>query len=482
MNLKLKICSLVLLLAMMISIVSCNNDNSNLPELDEDVVVMSYGDYTINEKEFMYILTSIKTDIVRTYNSYYGFSEEQTLAFVINDKSVAELIMEAAVEFSQKILIIERLADEAGITISNQDDIAAIDEYMSNLEYAYGGKDLFDVALVKFGFSRKGIERVKSNVLLEELIIDQRYGENGLAKIPSETVHKEFLDNFLAYEAGAFSYVNESAASYIKYEYTDAEILDYYSKNYVRVRQVLYDKNNKSEAEADLQKINSGDIELKDISSKNKSVKYEFVFTKDGSNFGESFEKSIFDMSIGEFKLIESDSGYHIVEKVELDTTVFDGNDTSANSAKNEVSVEMSKAKIRSEADALLNKLKSGEFKEFPETIEDFSNYIKIEKNFIYKNTNEYKDRFDLISSLGIGEYGIYNSKTEGVYIYKRVDFSESDITASLYSEIETALISVALNEYYASFFDSIEIKNEHLEKFDVITIPLLEEDFYMVG
>jgi hypothetical protein len=466
----------------MLSLVSCANNDSTLPELDEDVVVMKYGDYTINEKEFMYILTNVKTEVVMLYEYYYGYNEEQTLSSKIGDKTVADAIKEEAVNRAQKMLIIEKLADEAGITISNQEDIAAVDEYMSNIEYAYGGKDLFDVALVKFGFSRKGIERFAKSSLLEQLVIEQRYGENGLAKIPSETVHKEFLDNFLAYEAGAFSYVNESTAAYIKYDYTDAEILDFYKKNYVRVRQVLYSKDNKSEAEADFEKISKGEIEFKDISSKNKSVKYEFVFAKDGSNFGESFEKPVLEMNVDEFKMIESDSGYHIVEKLELDTTVFDGNEASAKSAKDEVVIQMSKNKIFSAAEDLKGKLTDGELKEFPKTVEGFSNYVKIEKNFINKSTGEYNDRLDLISSLKIGEYGIYNSNTEGVYIYKRVDFNESDITASLYSEIETALISVAFNEYYVSYFDSIEVDNDILGKFDVVTIPLLEEDFYMVG
>lgn len=482
MNLKIKICSLALLTAMLFSFISCANQNSDLPDLNEDVVVMSYDGYTINEKEFMYILTNVKTEVIMLYEYYYGYTEDQVMSLKIDDLTMADAIKNEAIKRAQKLLVIEKLAGDTGITVSNQEDIAAINEYMSDIEYAYGGKDLFDIELVKFGFTREGIERVAISSLLEELIIEQRYGENGLAKIPAETVNKEFVDNFIAYEAGAFSYVNQSAAGYIKYEFSDSEILDYYKANYVRVRQILYNKENKTEAEADLQKLNSKEIEMKDLASKNKSVKYEFVFAKDGSKFGEKFEKPVFEMNVGKFILVESDSGYHIVERVELDTTVFDGTDSSSSSAKEEVVIQMSRDKIRNEAEDLMSKLQSGESKEFPEKIEGYSNYSKISKNFIHKNSSEYKDRLDIISALKVGDYGKYDSQTEGFYIYKRVDFTEKDITATIYDEIETALISSAFNEYYTSYFDSIEIKNDLLEKFDVITMPLLEEDFYMVG
>ncbi len=482
MNLKLKICSIFLSAVLLLTLVSCSSQkNSSLPELDEETIVMSYGDYTINEKEFMYILTNVKTEVVMLYEYYYGYTEEQTMSLKIGDKTVADAIKEEAVNRAQKILVIEKLADEAGLTISNQEDIVAIDEYMSDIEYAYGGKDLFEIELVKFGFTREGIERVAKNSLLEELILDQRYGQNGDAKIPSETVQKEFLDNYIAYEAGAFSYVNESAAGYIKYEFQSAEILDYYLNNYARVRQILYKTENKSDAESDLQKLKNKEIKFDDILSKNMSTKHEFVFTKDESKFGEKFENGVFEMPIDSFELIESENGYHIVERVALDTTVLESG-SSTSSAKDDVVIQMSRAKILKEAETLMSKLQNGEANEFPEKIDGFSNYTKIEKNFVNKSNTEYKDRLDIISALKIGEYGIYNSKTEGVYIYKRVDFKAEDITDSIYTGIESALINQAFNEYYMSYFDGIEVKNDILDKFDVITIPLLEEDFYMVS
>ena len=482
MNLKVKICAVFLLISMLISLASCVNTNSNLPDLDENIIVMSYGDYTINEKEFMYILTNVKTEVVMLYEYYYGYSEEQTMSLKSGDLTVADAIMDEAINRAQRILVIEKLAAEAGITISNQDDIVAIEEYISNIEYAYGGKDLFDIELIKFGFTREGIKRVAENSLLESLILEQRYGQNGLAKIPSETVNKEFIDNFIAYEAGAFSYVNESAAGYIKYDFSNTEILDYYKENYVRVCQILYNEENKSDAESDLQKLQNGELKIEDLKSKNESIKYEFVFTHDSSNFGEKFETAAFEMNVGDIKLVESESGWHLVEKVALDTTVFDGNDASSTSAKDDVVINMSRDKIKREAESLLVKLNSGELTAFPEKVEGFSNYVQIEKSYISKNTSEYKDRLDVISALKSGEYGIYNSKTEGVYIYKRVDFTEEDITSEIYTEIETALITAAFTEYYSSYFDSIEIKNDIIAKFDVVTMPLLEEDFYMVG
>jgi hypothetical protein len=59
---------------------------------------------------------------------------------------------------------------------------------------------------------------------------------------------------------------------------------------------------------------------------------------------------------------------------------------------------------------------------------------------------------------------------------------SEKDITASIYTSIEDELTLTEFSEYIQSFYDQIELNEELLSKFDVVTIPKLDGELYTFG
>ena len=85
----------------------------------------------------------------------------------------------------------------------------------------------------------------------------------------------------------------------------------------------------------------------------------------------------------------------------------------------------------------------------------------------------------EMIAKIEVGKVEIQKSASVGTYLIKRLPLSESDITADVYSTIESNLSVKEFSEYVQSLYDYVNINTEVLEKFDIVTLPALEDEFY---
>ncbi|MBQ9848032.1 MAG: peptidylprolyl isomerase [Clostridia bacterium] len=497
----IKILSGIMSLLLVLSLCSCGGNGGSAG--DGGKVVMSYGDFTLTESEYMYLASYVKDSVVYSQQStlyqYTGtvYDESEILAMPVDDETtIADYIEDCAIEFGQQMLIIEALCNGAGITITDETALDEISQNLADLEYAYGGEDLFDIALVRLGFTKSGIERFERFSKLYDLIYDYRYGENGTAKVSESDVKKYFTDNYLRYEGCVYSYVDNEKNEYITFEYSDEEVKNYFYSDYVKVCHVLYktvDSSNKkldsekiaekkAKAEAALAAVTSGEKTMNDIKSETEDSGFEYTFTR--GQMVEAFEKAAFEMEIGEVRMVETEYGYHIMQKLETtDEQLFGKTDsngaTTSKGMKDEVIRTMSQAKIYNEASALLEKLNSGETEKFPTELTDVPYYSYQKEQFIDKSNSSYSSMAEMIAKIEVGKVEIQKSASVGTYLIKRLPLSESDITADVYSTIESNLSVKEFSEYVQSLYDYVNINTEVLEKFDIVTLPALEDEFY---
>ncbi len=500
MKIILRTVSLVMAIIMLFSFSSC--------EGVEDVVgsnedyVMKYGDFSLNEKEYMYIASYVKDQVVYNQQSYLYqytgtvYDESDILAMPVDDETTfADLITERTIKFAQQILIIENLCDEAKLVIDDQEDLDEIEGYIADVEYAYGGEDLFEIALARMGFSRSGIERLRKATVLYEKLYDHRYGEGGIARIPSDTVNKYFVDNYYSYDAAVFSYIDQTTGEKLVFDYTDDEIEEYFYSDYVKVRHILYKtvdssgkeleesklKEKEDKAKSAYDSIVSGEKSFDDFVKDTEDSGTDYVFTY--GQMVKEFEDASFEMNVGDVRLVKSEFGYHIIEKLEMsDTDLYgvkkDDGKTTGDITK-AVAAKMSSATIRKDALDVLDKLNNGDIKEYPEADKEKEYYSLIETTFIDKNNTSYKSLIDVLKELEVGVYTEKEFSNEGTYIFRLKDFTSEDITSDIYSKIEESLSFDAYSEYTESHYDSVEVNETLLEKFDVTTLPALEEEFY---
>ena len=499
----MRLISVVLIAFILLSLPACGGNDGEKAG-DGSAVVLKYGDLTISENDYMYIISTFKSRMVAEYQYYFSqygvsYSEADVLGLTLSeDKTVAQYIEEVSLEFAQQILIFEKLCMDANLTITDQEDIDTINGYLSDLEYAYGGEDLFEIELARLGLSRSSIERYLNANIYYELIHEYRYGENGMAAIPKETVHKNFLENYLRYDGALYAYIDYNSGEAYTFEYSDDEVKAYFDENYVKVRHILYktlDKSNnplsdadkaakKEKAEGAYQDVKDGKKTLDDLKTETEDGGYEYTFTK--GKMVENFEKASFEMEVGEVRLVETEYGYHLIEKLEktdadLFGTVKDDGKTEGG-CKTDVIEAMSAARIRSEGLALLEKLQSGEIDKYPETDDKVAYYINMEPSLIKKNDTNYATFIKMVQGIEEGKYAEKDFPGDATYIIRRLKLTEEDITTEIYTSIKDELALTAFGEYVQSFYDKIEVDQEVLDKFDVVTIPMLDSDFYVFG
>ena len=509
MNRISRIFSLILTIAMFMSLSACGASETE-SDIDgngvdgvagEDDIVMSYEGFNFTESEFKCIAAFIKDEEI--YNQQYTlyqqtgnvYSEADILAMKVDENTTfAELLMDYTIEFAQRLLIVEKLCADAGLSITNQADIDVIEGYMSDIEYAHGGKDLFDVELVRLGFERSGIKRYQSLAYLYDLLYESRYGENGTAPISKENVEKYFVDNYYYFDGAIYSYVDAEEGSAIMFEYSDEEIEQYFYDNFVKVRHILYltvdssgktlsesDKaDKKAMAEAAFAAIENGEKTFDDCLSENEDAQSEYVFTK--GEMVESFEEASFEMTFGEIRLVETEYGYHIIEKLELNNadlvgTVGEDGETTGD-FRDTVKKAMSAEKIHAEASNTVSKLNSGELKEYPEESDETPYFSVVSSAFVEMSDTQNATLVELLSE---AEFGVYYEKevpTSGVQIYRRIEFTANDITDDIYASIEEKLAVESLLDYIVDYYDNLEMDNEYFEQFDIVTLPLLGDNF----
>lgn len=497
-----RLIAIFLVVIMLFSFTACSEESASGGADGE--VLLSYGEYTLSEKDYMYILSMFKSQMIGYYQAYlaqYGASYEESDILELKmdeDTTLAKYIEDISLEFAQQMLIFEKLCGDANLSITNQKDIEEINDFIADLEYSYGGEDLFEIELARLGISRYSIERYMRSEFYYALIRDYRYGDNGVAVIPEEKVHAEFLKNYLHYDGALFAYVDYENGSAYSFEYTDEEAKAFFDTEFVKVRHILYktvDETNqklpadkiakkKADAEDALAAIKSGEKKLDDYKSVTEDSGYEYVFTYD--QMVDNFEKASFEMEIGEVRLVETEYGFHLIEKLEKTEEDFSGTVGTDGKTKGGKKAEVIKAmtvkEIRSEALDVFSKLQSGELSTYPAKDEEKEYYLPLEANFIKKNDTNYASFIEMLGKIEEGKYGEQNFPNDATYVIRRLPMTEKDITASIYTSIEDELAMAEFSDYIQSFYDKIELNEELYKKFDVVTVPTLDSELYTFG
>ena len=497
------IVSFLLVIAMLLSFASCGKDNGVISG-DNSETVMSYGDYKLSEKDFMYIVSTFKSQMVAYYQSYlssYGASYDEAAILdmkMSEEMTIGEYIKDVSVEFAQQMLIFEQICSDSGITITDQSDIDKFETALEDMEIAYGGKDLFEIELARLGITRSAIERYMRANVFYTLVQEHRYGENGIAAIPAENVYDEFVNNYYHYDGALFAYADYQTGEAYTFKFDEDEIKAFFDKEFVKVRHILYkntDSSNKKlddealaakkdKAEAALAAIQSGEKTLDDYKADTEDSGYEYVFTY--GSMVKPFEEAAFEMNVGDVRLVETEYGYHIIEKLEKteeDYTGKVGDDGKAKGGYKDAAIAaMSSKQIRDEALETLDKLSNGELEKYPEETDAKEYYIYMKPNFINKNDSQNAEFVKIIAEIEEGKFKDKEFPSDGTYIIRHLPLTKEDITSELYTAIEDELAMDAFGEYIQSFYDKVEIKTELIDKFDIKTLPMLDSSLYTVG
>ncbi|MCH5183836.1 MAG: hypothetical protein J1E00_06645, partial [Oscillospiraceae bacterium] len=248
---RLQKCVLLLLTfaPLLCLLASCSGGKEETQENQESQErdwVMRYGEQTLDEADYAYLMAVIKEYYNYYCQYYYGQELDAMWEKSLEDgKTFAEMLTETVNDSARTLLVVEQLCAEAGLTVDEK-ALAEISDYMQNLADDYGGEDAMKTELAKLGMDPSSVERYERYNHLFDLLREHRYGENGVAKISREEVWEAFRGDYAKVEGYLYNYlVTDNKGNRTEYQYDfgpDSEALaeEYFHENYVTVRHILY--------------------------------------------------------------------------------------------------------------------------------------------------------------------------------------------------------------------------------------------------
>ena len=462
----------------------------------QKTVLFSYEGEEFYSGTFSFMLSSEKAYYEQYFNyinSYYnaglGWSsvmDEET------GKTYGDVIEEGIILNPKCMLIVDYFCKQYGLELTDESAVSTVEEYIrQDMENAGGNEYELNLAYSDYGVD---IDMVRDFYMLYSkmsLLQDYLYGENGIQKIAESAVRESFEEQYYKLESIYFSYYSNTANTELKEldEVTDEAIAEYFAENYVKVRHILFKTidssgNSISDSEKEVKKaqaqelfdkIISGETTFDDNYDKSEDPGSDtypegYVFTK--GEMVEEFETAAFDMEVGEYRLVETPNGWHIMNKValeedDIEEVIISSNTVTVEEACREA---LTKQIINQQAQEFYDKIESGDAV-FGDGGEDAE--YEYDDGTVFKQGEGDETLEKAALELETGETAAVVVDDYGTYIIRRIALSDEDFE-SKYSTVESALISEAYAAYLDSFIPGITVNEEELAKYDITTAKSL--------
>lgn len=246
---------------------------------------------------------------------------------------------------------------------------------------------------------------------------------------------------------------NEDAVKAVREQLLDADAHKFFDENYVTVRHILYeDEATAKKVFADLQ---SGATTFEEHEKDTADRGVQYTFTHD--EMVDEFEEASYAMEIGSIELVQTEFGWHVIKRMELDAEKY---------VKDDVIVAMSRDLLRKKAQELYNSLKDGN-KDLPQSGDD-DLYSYVEPTLL-KLSELYEAMGEAMKDAEVGELVYLEIKNYGVYIFRKLEKTDDDFS-EVYDAVEEPLVTEALYAYLESFFDEVVLDNDVISRFDIRT------------
>ena len=232
----------------------------------------------------------------------------------------------------------------------------------------------------------------------------------------------------------------------------------FFKENYVTVKHILYKDEAKAKEVYDAILAGKTTFEDHEEDTIDSNVKYTFTH----GAMVEEFDTAAYKMKVGAYELVQTDYGWHLMTRLELDDEGFDLEDTTA---------AMSREFLREESEKMYNDLKAGKAKfEKPADKNAFYSYseptlldLSIQDEALKEAVEKAKD----------GEIIRVDLDGYGVYILRKSAIADEDLD-EVYDTVEEPLVQEAFYSYLEGFFDAVRVDNEVLGRFDIKTAKTL--------
>lgn len=318
-----KVLLFLLVLATLLPLASCGGN---------DVVVIEYNGEKMTSGVFSYMLSENKSYLL----AMYGYSDSADLwNYVIdsNGTTIGDNFKQQIVETAKNLVIAKALAKEYGITISDENK-AAVQKVVDECIATYGSKAKWGMYLTKFGIDiDEFVQYMEDNYLVNQ-VAEYICSANGPYPVDESKLFEGYKEKY--------SYVQHILFN-----------LEFKHKNDEGKKVVMTAEEKaarKKELEELAVKMTNGEAKWEDYVSQNEDSGTTYTVTDDNT-YVEAFQKAALDMEVGEYRLVETEYGYHLMNRLELTEEVYKTNESKgvtyyASDLKNESFMKVINEKI----------------------------------------------------------------------------------------------------------------------------------------
>lgn len=264
---------------------------------------------------FIYLMASMNKTMYGQVVAQSSDGNWNQVVFEDEGKTWSDLLMDVVLEDTQNLLICEYLYDDVyGLKLTNEDELVMEEQYAA-YESAAGGKAAFEEMLSAYSADKKTFERYLELVVKQLGLQNYLYGtENGVRRIDESVIKQTFADSYAIVTHIYFNTVNKKNPSGQLISLTEEEAAE-----------------KKALAESVFNMIMAGEdfYVLKEQYTEDlyESEYYPngFFVTND-STFPAAFTTAALEMAVGDYKLVDSGNGLHILYKLPMDESLYNSN------------------------------------------------------------------------------------------------------------------------------------------------------------
>ncbi|MGN1081895.1 MAG: peptidylprolyl isomerase [Acutalibacteraceae bacterium] len=294
-----KIIAGMLSVLMLISLVSCSNTDWVIEE----------GDITISSGVYLGYLINATLEAL---SSNSAESVKDLMKLTIENKSADEYIKENALNYCKTHIAIEKKFKELGLTLSEETENSIDSDLARYLAY-------YSAYYEENGCGEKSLRAIiESNYMLDELFM-YYYGEGGEKEVSKDELTKYLVENYARVQ-----YISVPLTDTSTYEALEGEELD----NAKDKAHSYLDRANDGEDFEALVKEYAASVsgeeedeetdEDEDTVQENGLGKNDSFISKNNSQYEEEFINGVFEMSVGDYKLITTDNYCYVVKKLDV--------------------------------------------------------------------------------------------------------------------------------------------------------------------
>lgn len=293
----------VLVLATLLPLVSCGGSS---------VTIIEYNGEKMSSGVFSYMLSENKSYLLAVYEAYYGITDSAEFwntAISEGGPTIGDSFKAQVVETAKNMVVTRVLAKEYGITITDEDK-AAVQKTVDECIAAYGSKAKWGMYLSKFGIDIDGFVQYMEDQYLMNRVAEYISSENGPYSIDESQLFENYKKEY----------------SYVQHILFNRQ---FKHKNEEGTSVVMTDEE-KAARKAELtelaEKMANGEAKWEDYVSQNEDGGTTYTVTDDNT-YAQNFQDAALDMEVGEYRLVETEFGYHLMNRLELTEEIYKKNE-----------------------------------------------------------------------------------------------------------------------------------------------------------